>query len=189
MRLRTIAATLLLSATTVFAQQAEPPLYKDATAGIDARASDLLGRMTLEEKFWQLFMIPGDLDDAGAAGFEGRNLHDIEVMANEPTVVNLVNVIIATALRERASDILLKGRLQPQVRPVRQQQPAAGTLAEDPAPSREQQAQIDQADLAGAQGEPVKKELSEKAMKVVGRNEPCPCGSGKKYKLCHGKLS
>ena len=23
----------------------------------------------------------------------------------------------------------------------------------------------------------------------VGRNEPCPCGSGKKYKSCHGKLS
>jgi preprotein translocase subunit SecA len=23
----------------------------------------------------------------------------------------------------------------------------------------------------------------------VGRNEPCPCGSGKKYKLCHGALS
>ena len=22
-----------------------------------------------------------------------------------------------------------------------------------------------------------------------GRNEPCFCGSGKKYKLCHGKLS
>lgn len=22
----------------------------------------------------------------------------------------------------------------------------------------------------------------------VGRNEPCPCGSGKKYKACHGKL-
>jgi preprotein translocase subunit SecA len=25
--------------------------------------------------------------------------------------------------------------------------------------------------------------------KVVGRNEPCPCGSGKKYKHCHGKLA
>ena len=24
--------------------------------------------------------------------------------------------------------------------------------------------------------------------KKVGRNEPCPCGSGKKYKACHGKL-
>jgi preprotein translocase subunit SecA len=26
-----------------------------------------------------------------------------------------------------------------------------------------------------------------KALKV-GRNEPCPCGSGKKYKQCHGSL-
>ena len=24
--------------------------------------------------------------------------------------------------------------------------------------------------------------------KKIGRNEPCPCGSGKKYKVCHGKL-
>jgi len=23
----------------------------------------------------------------------------------------------------------------------------------------------------------------------VGRNDPCPCGSGKKYKHCHGKLT
>jgi preprotein translocase subunit SecA len=22
----------------------------------------------------------------------------------------------------------------------------------------------------------------------VGRNDPCPCGSGKKYKACHGRL-
>jgi uncharacterized protein YecA (UPF0149 family) len=21
----------------------------------------------------------------------------------------------------------------------------------------------------------------------VGRNDPCPCGSGKKYKKCHGR--
>ena len=27
-----------------------------------------------------------------------------------------------------------------------------------------------------------------KVEKSVGRNEPCPCGSGKKYKHCHGKL-
>jgi len=25
--------------------------------------------------------------------------------------------------------------------------------------------------------------------KKVGRNEPCPCGSKKKYKQCHGKLT
>jgi preprotein translocase subunit SecA len=23
--------------------------------------------------------------------------------------------------------------------------------------------------------------------KKVGRNDPCPCGSGKKYKNCHGR--
>jgi preprotein translocase subunit SecA len=23
----------------------------------------------------------------------------------------------------------------------------------------------------------------------VGRNDPCPCGSGKKFKQCHGKLA
>jgi preprotein translocase subunit SecA len=22
----------------------------------------------------------------------------------------------------------------------------------------------------------------------IGRNDPCPCGSGKKYKSCHGSL-
>jgi SEC-C motif-containing protein len=23
----------------------------------------------------------------------------------------------------------------------------------------------------------------------IGRNDPCPCGSGKKYKVCHGRLA
>jgi preprotein translocase subunit SecA len=27
------------------------------------------------------------------------------------------------------------------------------------------------------------------SMARVGRNDPCPCGSGKKYKQCHGKLA
>ncbi len=29
---------------------------------------------------------------------------------------------------------------------------------------------------------------ADSAVPRVGRNEPCPCGSGKKYKQCHGKL-
>ncbi|CAN5414290.1 preprotein translocase subunit SecA [soil metagenome] len=27
------------------------------------------------------------------------------------------------------------------------------------------------------------------ALPKVGRNDPCPCGSGRKYKVCHGKLA
>jgi preprotein translocase subunit SecA len=30
---------------------------------------------------------------------------------------------------------------------------------------------------------------AQNAVSAVGRNEPCPCGSGKKYKHCHGKLA
>ena len=29
---------------------------------------------------------------------------------------------------------------------------------------------------------PIRKEVK------VGRNDPCPCGSGKKYKNCHGRM-
>ena len=39
-------------------------------------------------------------------------------------------------------------------------------------------------------GEPqTKSEFKSTLIAPVGRNEPCPCGSGKKYKFCHGKLA
>ena len=37
-------------------------VYKDSTQTIETRVNDLLGRMTQEEKFWQVFMIPADVD-------------------------------------------------------------------------------------------------------------------------------
>ena len=40
------------------AAAAQPP-YKNTALPVDVRVRDLIGRMTLEEKFWQLFMIPG----------------------------------------------------------------------------------------------------------------------------------
>ncbi len=47
------------------------------------------------------------------------------------------------------------------------------------APDESGEAQTVSADLAGMQ----------QAFGPVGRNEPCPCGSGKKFKQCHGKLA
>ncbi len=38
-------------------------IYKDKNYSIHERVEDLLSSMTIEEKFWQLFMIPGDLSD------------------------------------------------------------------------------------------------------------------------------
>lgn len=50
---------LLLFTTKTYSQSV--PDYKRPDLPIEQRVQDLLQRMTPEEKFWQLFMIPGDL--------------------------------------------------------------------------------------------------------------------------------
>ena len=34
---------------------------------------------------------------------------------------------------------------------------------------------------------PMAKKRTVRVKDKIGRNQPCPCGSGKKYKMCHGK--
>lgn len=60
---RMFARYILPAFVTVLCMQhtyAQP--YKDPRLPVEQRVNDLLGRMTPEEKFWQLFMVPGDLD-------------------------------------------------------------------------------------------------------------------------------
>jgi beta-glucosidase len=47
----------------VSAVRPRPPAYRDPALPVSERVADLLGRMTPEEKFWQLYMSPGSLDD------------------------------------------------------------------------------------------------------------------------------
>lgn len=47
----------------VSCSQKDKVIYKNPNASINERVEDLLARMTPEEKFWQLFMIPGDLSE------------------------------------------------------------------------------------------------------------------------------
>lgn len=60
---------------------------------------------------------------------------------------------------------------------------------------RAQAARTQQLNLSGqAAGQPQPAEEGARTPfvrreKKVGRNQPCPCGSGKKYKACHGKLA
>jgi beta-glucosidase len=62
---------------TISGLNARSQVYKNPEAPIDSRVNDLLSRMTVEEKFWQLFMLAEDwsLDKSryteGAFGFEG----------------------------------------------------------------------------------------------------------------------
>ena len=39
---------------------------------------------------------------------------------------------------------------------------------------------------AASGGQDAKVETIHRSAPKVGRNDPCPCGSGKKYKKCHG---
>jgi beta-glucosidase len=63
LRFPAVLVVVSVLARTVVAQAPAAP-YRNATLPVEARVRDLLGRMTLEEKFWQLFMIPGSLDDS-----------------------------------------------------------------------------------------------------------------------------
>lgn len=70
---------------TATAQPAPLPAYKDTTRLVADRVRDLIGRMTLEEKFWQLFMSPGDLDDP--AHDYSRGIFGLQIAA-APAVVS-----------------------------------------------------------------------------------------------------
>ncbi|HAH12230.1 MAG TPA: hypothetical protein DCL47_01705, partial [Pantoea agglomerans] len=51
--------------------------------------------------------------------------------------------------------------------------------------AQQQQLSHVEEDLLAA-AEPVAEQSGERK---VGRNDPCPCGSGKKYKQCHGRIA
>jgi preprotein translocase subunit SecA len=58
------------------------------------------------------------------------------------------------------------------------------------APQRQQQTQTSRTEVGTSQQQeeqPVAKAQPVRVEQKIGRNDPCPCGSGKKYKNCHGK--
>jgi preprotein translocase subunit SecA len=68
---------------------------------------------------------------------------------------------------------------------MRYQHAQASALGEGTAQGQPPQGQPQ----AGAPAAAPRPETFKRDGRKVGRNEPCPCGSGKKFKQCHGKLS
>lgn len=58
-----IQILLIFSFAFISCSRQDELIYKNPNAEIEQRVDDLLSRMSIEEKFWQLFMIPGDLSD------------------------------------------------------------------------------------------------------------------------------
>ncbi|MDG2199949.1 MAG: preprotein translocase subunit SecA [Phycisphaerales bacterium] len=108
-------------------------------------------------------------------------------------------------IRDRVTDLIFKARLQPQVaqRPQGQaatpQQPkpsgapaqpgtppaaAAAAAAAAGTPGQRRDIETAQQTTGGGTPPPARKRQPASGTATVGRNEPCPCGSGKKYKKC-----
>jgi len=73
---------------------------------------------------------------------------------------------------------------QPREIPVPTRAPTTTIDALEKEFERKKQRELSAARMAGAgtSSEPAQRLTGAK----VGRNDPCPCGSGKKYKKCHG---
>ncbi len=91
-------------------------------------------------------------------------------------------------VQDRVTDLVFKAKMQ--VQPQKQQKPSAS-------PEQQQQAKQQTKKQMPAKPKPaeqstraaseVSKSGGSTSTMTVGRNEPCPCGSGKKYKKCCGK--
>ncbi len=98
---------------------------------------------------------------------------------------------MVSKINDQTSSILMRGQI-----PVQEKEQTRVNVAPDQSRSKQQpkysetkvdlndpnqQAAAQQDTREGAKREPIRVE------KTVGRNDPCPCGSGKKFKNCHGK--
>jgi preprotein translocase subunit SecA len=112
----------------------------------------------------------------------------------ERMLSNLNNKTVSALMRGQV--FVRQAPQQEQQAPVRQQPEVSRAM---PTPRSQQDYKLSKAtlpseDAAAAQraaasahqGEQ-QKTMPVRAEQRIGRNDPCPCGSGKKYKNCHGK--
>jgi len=98
------------------------------------------------------------------------------------------------ALLNRVRDEVAKVLLTVRVQTAEQVQQAEQQLEQEAAAHLEK-VQYQHADATGeqeaadAESTAAPANVPRRVSEKVGRNDPCPCGSGKKYKQCHGKIS
>jgi len=88
----------------------------------------------------------------------------------------VVGVLSRVQVQEQDVDAIEQQRRRAEAAPRTYTHAEASAMAEEEAP--------EQAEPEAAPATPFVR-----AGDKVGRNDPCPCGSGKKFKQCHGRLS
>jgi len=91
---------ICIATCAAFSQSVLP--YKNPTLPIPERVKDLLARMTPEEKFWQLFMIPGDMSDGKDNYKNGIFGFQVSAKGNADAAGQLLNYSAASNAKETA---------------------------------------------------------------------------------------
>jgi preprotein translocase subunit SecA len=94
-------------------------------------------------------------------------------------VILLARVRIRTEDEVAQLEAAERQRQEAQARRMQFQHPETGGLGAD-----EEAAEVEASQRLAGSMQPTLRELPK-----VGRNDPCPCGSGKKFKHCHGQLA
>ena len=101
--------------------------------------------------------------------------------------VNLFDVMV-DKINNQTVSILMRGQIPVQEpQEIRQATPEQ---RQDLSKYREQKQDLSDPNQQAAAQQDTREQVKRepiRAEKTVGRNDPCPCGSGKKYKNCHGK--
>ncbi len=137
----------------------------------------------IDEKWKEHLRSMDELKDATqAASFEQKD----PLVVYKMEAYNLFEELVIN-VNEAVTSYLAKGRMvlpeNEEIRQAREQR----TNLRNVSTNRGEAQQAAARRAAEGVSRPAKVETFQRKGKKIGRNDPCPCGSGKKYKHCHGK--
>ncbi len=189
-------------------------LDADAAAFVPDRIRELLRAEVGQFERWILLRV---LDEAwkdhlhqmdqirDAIGFRAFSQRDPRIEFKRESAAQFNRM--QESVRDKCTDVIFKGRFAVQLPPAPKAEaaPAAAGDSTSPSPSAPTPPSPAPAATAATPApaprrspatalrpsapRPAAPQVAGPAAAVVGRNEPCPCGSGKKFKQCHGKQS
>jgi preprotein translocase subunit SecA len=91
--------------------------------------------------------------------------------------------LLLQTVRNEVTKVLMSVRIRSaeEVDNISREQPSVSSVAYNHGDAQEMR-------QSNGSGHKVKADTFVRSQKKLGRNEPCWCGSGKKYKHCHGRL-
>jgi hypothetical protein len=170
--------------------QKEQPFLLQHAAAVKNAHGDVVGEAAVfyATLMWAMF-------DRGRDGtlprLTGKNLGDADVVVSEALAA--VPGLEARPVHERVAPALVAGQphIYAKLQALLAEDVKEAAMTEETAATilKPTQIVIEAFDAALSGRRPGERQGTQVAEAKPGRNEPCPCGSGKKYKKCHGEAA